>query len=312
MLKFSKRESFLGIATGTRQYDLPLNKDKGNNFLRLLMGLMTLLGVLALTGSFALSDMKERWTSGLENKATIEIPAQDKNGVLLSSETIEDIALSIIELLETQAGVETAERLSNAEIGSLISPWLGESEEALAQFPMPALITVNFKPNTDIDLIKSRIENVAPNVRLDQHESWLSDVLEFTGMLKATAIGVTLIVLLTTIVSVGGAVQARMAVYREELELLHIMGAADRYITNQIQRYIFMICLQGAIIGTVIGIILVIMGVWFTRQTGPNLIPDFSLSAQQWLTLAILPIFVALIGMGTARFTTLRSLREMT
>lgn len=311
MLKMKKRESFLGIATGTRQYDLPLNKDKGNNFLKLLMALMSLMGVLALTGSFTLSEMKQRWTSGLENKATIEIPAQDRNGVLLSSESIETIAGHVIDLLETQDDIESTERLSNEEISSLISPWLGESDQALAQFPIPALITVQFKKDADIDLIKNRIENVAPTARLDQHESWLADVLEFTGALKSAAIGVTLIVLFTTIVSVGGAVQARMAVYREELELLHIMGAADNYISSQIQRYIFMICLQGAAIGTLIGIIMVFIGTWITRQTGPDLIPDFSLNGSQWLVLLILPVFVALIGMGTARYTTLRTLREM-
>src|SRR6056297_3589778 len=99
MFNIKKRESFMGVATGTRQYDLPLNKDKGNNFLMLLMALMTIMGVFALTGTFALSAMKERWTSGLENKATIEIPAQDENGVLLQTETINRLADKITERL---------------------------------------------------------------------------------------------------------------------------------------------------------------------------------------------------------------------
>lgn len=301
----------MGIATGTRQYDLPLNKDKGNNFLMLLMGLMSLMGVLALSGSFALSAMKERWTSGLENKATIEIPAQDENGVLLKPETIESLADKIVNRLQTRPDIISANRLSNNEISDLIAPWLGESDGALSQFPLPALITVEFHKNSNPDDIAQSIKNYAPTAKVDRHQSWLSDVLEFTGALKATAIGVTLIVLFTTIVSVAGAVQSRMAVYHEELELLHIMGAADKYITSQIQRYMFFICIKGAFIGTIAGILLVFIVSWFMGQTGETLIPDFSLSGQEWLLLCLLPVFVALIGMGTARQTTLRSLREM-
>lgn len=312
MLKMKKRESFMGVATGTREYDLPLNKDKGNNFLMLLMALMSLMGVLALTGSFALSAMKERWTSGLENKATIEIPAQDENGVLLQGETIEVLANKIMERLQTRADIKNVERLSAGEISTLISPWLGESEAALSQFPLPALITIHFAEGANLDEVAESIQAYAPTARLDRHESWLSDVLEFTGTLRAVAIGVTLIVLFTTIVSVAGAVQSRMAVYREELELLHIMGAADGYISSQIQRYMFFICLKGAVVGTLIGIFLVFIGTWVSGQSAASLIPDFKISGIEWGILLILPVFVALIGMGTARHTTLRTLHEMT
>lgn len=312
MFRFRKRESFLGVAIGKRQYDLPLNKDKGNNFLILLIALMSVMGVLALCGSFALSEMKARWTSGLENKATIEIPAQDENGVLLRNDTIETIADAVTELLETQPSVETIERLSDAEISALISPWLGDSDKALEQFPIPALITVHFVKGADMDLVAQRIKNVASTAVLDRHESWLADVLEFTGTLKAVAIGVTFIVLFTTIVSVAGAVQSRMAVYHEELELLHIMGAADSYITRQIQRYMLGICLKGAVMGTFIGIIVVLIGTWLAGSNESALIPQFTLSGAQWVILLLLPCFIGIIGMGTARHTTLRNLQQMT
>ncbi len=311
MFRLKKRESFLGVSVGKRQYDLPLNKDKGNNFLILLIALMSVMGVLALCGSFALSEMKTRWTSGLENKATIEIPAQDENGVLLSNAIIEDIAITVTDLLETQPNIENVERLSDGEIAALISPWLGDSDKALEQFPIPALITVHFAKGADSDLIAERIKNVAPTAILDRHESWLADVLEFTGTLKAVAIGVTFIVLFTTIVSVAGAVQSRMAVYHEELELLHIMGAADSYITRQIQRYMMGICLKGAVIGTFTGITMVLIGTWLAGSGESALIPRFTLSGVQWIILLLLPCFIGIIGMGTARHTTLRNLRQM-
>ena len=69
---------------GFREYDLPLNQSEDTRFLVLLVGLMSLLLVLALSGTFALNNMAKRWSSGLENKVTIEIPVETKAGNLLS------------------------------------------------------------------------------------------------------------------------------------------------------------------------------------------------------------------------------------
>ena len=65
----------LGIAQA-RRYDLPLHNDSGSSFLRLLLGLMALLTVLALTASFALHAMQTRWQEGLQGQITIEVPAE--------------------------------------------------------------------------------------------------------------------------------------------------------------------------------------------------------------------------------------------
>jgi cell division transport system permease protein len=66
-------ERVLGKAQ-KRRYDLPLNKGSGTGFLVILIALMTFLGMLALASSFALSAMTARWSSGLENRLTIESP----------------------------------------------------------------------------------------------------------------------------------------------------------------------------------------------------------------------------------------------
>ena len=72
-MKLFGAEKKLGVAFRQGRYDLPLNKDEGTNFLRLLIALMSFLAAVALAGNFALNSMTQRWSSGLENKLTIEI-----------------------------------------------------------------------------------------------------------------------------------------------------------------------------------------------------------------------------------------------
>jgi cell division transport system permease protein len=214
--------------------------------------------------------------------------------------------------LKTHPAVENVEKMEQSEIIALVAPWLGE-DLAFDQIPLPIILTVSFKDDIQFDMetITDRLTSISPNIRLDTHESWLNDVLRFAGALKFAAIMITLIIGITTVVSVAGSVQARMAIYHEELELLHLMGAGDQYISNQLQRYILILCFQGAAIGALAGgLALLIIG-WISGQMDISLLPDFSLSFLQLFILVILPCLVALLGMFTARQTVLRVLEQM-
>ena len=89
------------------------------------------------------------------------------------------------------------------------------------------------------------------------------------------------------------------------------MGASDSYISRQLQRYIFILCLQGAAAGTVIGGIALLLIGWFAGEMDISLIPDFSLGGLQILTLVSLPVLISILATVTARHTVLRTLSQM-
>ncbi len=312
MLKFAKNTGILGVSHDRQRYDLPLDKDGGSLFLKILIILMTFLAVLALSGSYVLSAMKERWSSGLENKASIEISAQDAEGNILTPEEINNATDNIFHFVKSHPAVETVTIMQDEDIAALISPWIGDNI-AFDQIPMPNILTVSFKKNVEFDttIFEGRLKIIAPQARLDTHESWLKDVLRFTNALKFAAILITTIIGLITIISIAGAVKTRMEVYHEELELLHLMGAADNYIAKQLQRYIFFSSLQGAAIGTFTGVVMLLIIKLAIGQMDMGLLPDFSLTLTQILSFVLLPVFIAFLGALTARHTVLRVLRQM-
>ncbi len=312
MFKLKKTNTSLGVAQKKRQYDLPLNKDSGGLFLKTLIGLMTLLAMLALTASFALSAMTDRWSSGLENKASIEIPAEDKNGAILNKEKIKSITFDVEDFLRTHPAIEDVQIMDEEQIAELIAPWLGEGL-ALEGIPLPGILSVTFNADVifDIPSLEENLKAISPQIRLDTHESWLKDVLRFTGALNFAAILITIIIGITTIVAVAGAVHSRMAIYHDELELLHLMGAGDRYISRQLQRHTLIISFQGAIAGAMAGTIILFIIGWLTGRMEISLIPEFSLSIVQIFLLLVLPFIISLLGMLTARQTVLRVLTQM-
>jgi cell division transport system permease protein len=311
MYIFKRKNRSLGISTDRQKYDLPLNKDTGNRFLTTLMGLMAFLMMLTIAASFVLSAMNERWSKGLENRASVEISAQDAAGASLPQDAVDNITTEAYDFLDAHPAVLVAERMSPQDIAALVAPWLGSA--GLDNVPLPGIISVQFKEEViyDISSLESSLQEISPQIRLDTHESWLSDVLRFTGGIRLAALVMTLIITVTTIIAVGGAIQSRMAVYREELELLHLMGASDGYISKQLQRYAFLTILKGAALGMIGGWFMLFFIGWVAGRMDVSLLPEFTLGILQIAGLTLVPLVIAILGTLTARQTVLRFLRLM-
>ena len=306
------REKTLGVARGKRRYDLPLAGSAGNGFLRLLIALMSILGMLALCASFALSAMTQRWSDGLENRISVEIPASDSGGEVTAPGIVQSMTDDAARLLMGRPDVTEAKIMEESEIRELLSPWLGD-DMVMDSIPMPGLISVTFEKDAvpDLKALEVELKDVAPRARIDTHESWLSDVLRFTGALQFAAILLTLIIGATTLVAVAGGVRSKLSENKEELELLHLMGASDSYIAKQLQRHTLILSLQGGAVGVAAGGILLFAISLIAGEIGVNLVPDFRLDRIQKTMLLLLPVPIALLAMMTARFTVLRVLGKM-
>lgn len=303
-----KRERTIGRAE-KRRYDLPLNKGAGTSFLMTLIALMTFLGMMSVAASFALGEMTHRWSSGLENRITIEIPAQKNDGTLMSREEVFTITRKVANTLHLQPGITAIKVLSNEDISALVEPWLGKDFLG-SEFPIPGMIALEVD-HTDARILQNihtRIKAVTDNARLDTHEEWLNDLLRFTGALQLAAILLVAVIGATTVTAVAGAIRSRLAIHRAEVELLHLMGASDRYITRQFQRHSLILALKGGVAGTIMGAIMMMLIGWVAGEMGVAILPDFVLTPLQLAILALIPLLAALIAAGTARWTVLKVL----
>ena len=309
--KLLKKERRLGTAH-KRQYDIPLSKNEGTDFLVLLIALMTFLAMLALSGSFALGSMSKKWSSGLENKVTIEIPAEKSDGSLRTKEKITEFSQKVVTALEKNTDVRSITVLDEGDIQELVSPWLGE-DMVLDEIPLPGLISLELKETTP-EIIKTLEKDMAyinDNIRIDTHESWLNSLLRVTGTLQLSASMITLIIAFTTVVAVAGGVQSRMAIHKEDVELLHLMGASDEYITKQFQRHALVMAVRGAAFGTGASLLVLLVIALLYSNHSEALLPNAHFSPLQWGTLIALPALACIIAALASRFTVLRALSTM-
>jgi cell division transport system permease protein len=311
MISIFTKDKRLG-SSGKRRYDLPLDKNVGTGFLVLLIALMSFLAIMALAGTFALSSMTRHWSSGLENKITIEIPAEKSDGSLRSQDQVSGLTKRAAEALADDPNIVHLDILEKSDIQELISPWLG-TDMVLDDIPLPGLISVDLHLSSS-DMLQGMEKTLAlidETIRVDTHEAWLADLLRITGALQMAATLIALLIAATAVTAVAGAIRARMAIHKEDVALLHLMGASDEYITRQFQRHAVIVALRGGFFGTLSACIVLLIIGFGSGDTAATLLPSLQLSGAHIVFLLATPIMACAIAFIAARFTVLRVLSVM-
>ncbi|MCK6418205.1 MAG: permease [Alphaproteobacteria bacterium] len=297
-------------------YDLPLQQDRSAGFLILLTGLMTFLALATCAAALSLNALAFYWSSGLENNLSIEIPAERSKGGLRDAEEIQLLAERVDKALKQDTNVREIEILDQKAMNDLLAPWLGPQQNLAGaeDLPLPGLISVTLG-HTDTDILSSlqeRLKKIDADLRVDDHQEWLSGIIRLCRSLQVAAVVSTLVIISTTVIAVAGAMRARMEILRPDVELLHLMGAGDNYITAQFQRHALILSSKGAILG-ILAAAVVLCGLYFGIGTIPlaDSMPEHGMLGMLLLMLLLLPLALCLISALAARIMVLRVLRAM-
>lgn len=285
-------------------FDIPLHLKLGTEFLVLLTTLMTFLSLLAVSFIVGLNHFSHQWVAGLENNLTIEIPAANISAPLIARLTTE---------LKKLPQVADARQVQKQEMSEMLSPWLGGMDEIWNDLPIPALVDVELEGRDHgvVEKITALTHAMMPDARVDAHESWLADLLKIAKAMKLVSLLVFALILIVTSAVMSGAVRTRMAIHTRELELLHIMGASDSYISGQFTRYILAQSLRGLGWGIVLGGLTLGGFAALTLHDNPGTLPKLILNAQDYALFVAIPMLLFAIAGVTAHITARRVLDEM-
>lgn len=289
--------------------DVPLDKDASTRFIPWLIGLMVYLAALALAAGFAVNNLSERWDRGLADHLTVQVPPP------LASEGEVDPGArveAVLDILRGTDGVREAAVLDEAHTHRLLEPWLGEGL-AREDLPIPALIAAELDPRQSIDIagLQAEVEAVAPGASVDDHQRTLGQLLDIARSLQVLAFTVMGLIAGAAVVTVTFATRTGLAVHRQVIELLHLIGAHDAYVARQFQVHALKLGLLGGVTGLAVALGTVI-GLNRILAAGESaIIPDLTLTPLQWGVLAMVPLLTAAIAMVTARITVLRTLARL-
>lgn len=287
-------------------FDIPLSQDATGRFLPWIIALMVYLAVLALAASLILSGLARRWDSELSSGMTVQVAPTGPNGARDQEERVR----KVMDALSGSVFVADARRLSDADARALVEPWLGDGA-LVAELPLPALIDVRLADGANIDDLTEQLNRAAAGVTVEDPARWLGDLRRLARTVQALAVGIIALIGGAGVASIIFAASAGFAVHKDEVELLHVMGATDGYVAGQFQSHM----MRQSLLGGGIGFLLALATLWGLQQAGrgldASLLPDMALNLRDWAWLPAVPVTAVILAAATARLTVMRALGRL-
>jgi cell division transport system permease protein len=278
-----------------------------------VVAIMTFLASITTGAVLLVSASAAEWQSDVASEITIQVRP-------LAGRDIERDTVAVAEALRAQPGIVEVRPFTKGESAKLLEPWLG-SGLSLDDLPVPRVVIARIAPGAVLDLagLRSRVSQAAPSASVDDHRAWIERMRSMTGAIVFAGIGILALVIIATIISVSFATRGAMAANRPIVEVLHFVGAGDRYIANRFLRHFLRLGLEGGLIGGVAAMLLFgfsesIAG-WFSGtpvgdQFGA-LLGTFSLRPTGYLALAAQAILIAAITALASRRTLFATLDDI-
>jgi cell division transport system permease protein len=253
------------------------------------------------------------WQSEVASEITMQVRPQ-------AGRDLDRDVVAAAEAMRTQPGIVQVKPFTKDESARLLEPWLG-SGLSIDQLPVPRVIIARVQPGTTLDLpgLRSRVTQVAPSASVDDHRAWIERMRSMTGATVLAGIGILVLVIAATIISVSFATRGAMAANRPIVEVLHFVGAGDRYIASHFLRHFLRLGLEGGLIGG--GAAMLGFGfsesiaAWFSgTPVGDQfaaLLGTFSLPPSGYLALAVQAVAIAAITGWASRRTLFATLDDI-
>ncbi len=278
-----------------------------------VVAIMTFLASITTGTVLLVSASASEWQSEVASEITIQVrPTVARD--------LDRDAAAVTQAVRNQSGIVEVRPFTKEESAKLLEPWLGTGL-SLDDLPVPRVIVARVQPGTTLDLAAMRraVTLVAPTASVDDHRAWIERMRSMTGATLFAGIGILALVIMATVISVSFATRGAMAANRPIVEVLHFVGAGDRYIANRFLRHFLRLGLEGGVIGG--GIAMLAFGFsesiagWFSgTPVGDQfaaLLGTFSLRPSGYLALAAQAVLIAAITAWASRRTLFATLNEI-
>jgi len=279
-----------------------------------VVAIMTFLASLTTGGVMLVRAMAADWQSDVAREVTIQLRATSGRDGEADVRRAADIARSF-------PGIAEARAYSKEESARLLEPWLG-SGLSLDDLPVPRLVVARIAPGATPDLAQLRrqlAERVA-GASLDDHRAWVDRMRTMARTAVAGGVVVLALVFIVTMLSVTFATRGAMATNRPIIEVLHFVGAKDRFISGQFLKHFLALGLKGGLIGGGTAVLMFavlealsgwLLGGGAAADQVTALFGSFSIGPAGYLAMLAQILLVAVVTAATSQFTVNRTLENI-
>jgi cell division transport system permease protein len=293
------------------QFDeLGLRRALSDRMVPFLVAAMAFLAALAIAGWLGAAVLTRHWESGAGAILTVQLP----NPAQPSATGAETRLVAVQALLAAAPGVDSAETLTDAQLNTLLRPWLGADIKKLA-IPVPAVIAVHMAPDTtDLTGLAAQLAKAAPGTIVEDQAAWAGRLGILARSLQLCAGLVLLIVTLVTAAVISVATRSGLAARREAIVIVYQLGATDSYIARRFATRVAALAYLGGLIGGLCALpvmfLLATLAAPLAAAPAANATADL-LPPLLWFLPVILPGATAVIGYLTTQILMRRWLRRL-
>jgi cell division transport system permease protein len=275
-----------------------------------VVAIMTFLASLTTGAVLLIGSAASEWQSDVSREVTIQIvpaPGRDLDAAV-------DKAAAVARAFP---GIGDVRAYSKEESSKLLEPWLGNGL-TLDELPVPRLIVVKIAAGAapDIPQLRGLLTAQVPGAMLDDHRGWIDRMRAMAGTAVAAGVGILILVIAATMLSVTFATRGAMATNKPVIEVLHFVGAKNGFIAGRFQRHFLFLGLQGGAIGGGIAILLFalagLISGWFAGTAGGEqttaMFGSFSIGITGYVAVLGQVVLIALVTAVTSRHTVNRTL----
>jgi len=292
---------------------VPPNSVTGRS-LTLVISIMCFLACLTAGAVYMINESANAWLKDIASEVTVQIEPRDN---LDTEKTVKDATA----FLERRPGIARASAIGLSESAKLLEPWLGQSADVLGALPVPRLIAIEIDRQSppNIDTLRAELTKEFPGASLDDHRHWQRQIVTVTRSFALGGIAILLLVAAATTAIIVSATRSALASNREIVEVLHFVGATDRYIAREFERHFLRLGIRAGLVGaacaavvflSMTGVMQVLGGSDMTVAEVHRLIGSGSLDAEGYMLLGVVVIIIAALCMLTSRFGVFRILNS--
>ena len=223
-------------------------KSVAGRTLLLLITIMAFLSAVTLGGVMLVQKSAIAWSADVGRELTIQIRP-------VEGEVMDSNLRTAVSLAQSTPGVAGARALTLEESQALLEPWLGAGLD-LSAIAVPRLVVVQLADPVDADIEQlQRNLQAVKGASLDTHAAWRQQLNTMAGTVVVSGLLVLGLIGVATVLAIVFATRGAMASNREIVDVLHFIGASNRFIAGEFQGRFLSIGLQGGLLGTVLAIL---------------------------------------------------------
>jgi cell division transport system permease protein len=278
-----------------------------------VVAIMTFLASLTTGAVMLVRSAAQEWQSEVAREVTIQVrPAQGRD--------LEAEVARAVEIVRGFPGIREVRPYSKEESARLLEPWLG-SGLVLDELPVPRVIVLRLASAGRVDLasLQKTLREQVAGASLDDHRAWIERMRAMAQTTVIAGIGLIILMLTATVLSVTFATRGAMATNRHIVEVLHFIGAKSGFIAGQFQRHFLLLGLEGGIIGGGLALLLFglasVAAIVGAGTAGADqmsfLFGNFALGVGGYLAIAAQIVLVAIVTAIASRRTVDRTLETV-